>query len=104
MAALIHAIAGAPAETILLDYLLSRIGTEPAREKLMQVVLLGSDAKTVEAPGFLNVVSLRASNWEAFAAMVQQKHGGWLGYAKGELGFSDEDLEIIRGNLIGAGR
>ncbi|KXJ90914.1 protein-tyrosine phosphatase-like protein [Microdochium bolleyi] len=95
---LLLTLAGASEETVTLDYLLSRIGTEPVRLMLLQFALAGTGAESQEQPGFYNLCSLRASSWKAFTDGVQKKYGGFVQFAKQELGFSEEDLATIRKN------
>ncbi|KAF4969270.1 hypothetical protein FSARC_3476 [Fusarium sarcochroum] len=98
MAGLLQTLAGTEESDVILDYMLSRIGTEQARERLTLFVteVLGID--DLEAPGFWNMMSLRPTFWKAFVEGVDAEYGGWDGYVKG-LGFSEEDLETIKKNL-----
>ncbi|KAK3360071.1 protein-tyrosine phosphatase-like protein [Lasiosphaeria hispida] len=100
VAGLLLALAGADRDTIVLDFLLSRIGTEPAREHLLAFALKGSGAESVDTPGFYNLCQLRESCWDAFVRAVQRDYGGWDSYVTGTLGFSDEDLATIKRNLV----
>lgn len=52
------------------------------------------------APGFYNLVSLKASCWDAFVDAVQKEYGGFEGYVTKVLGFSEEDLARIKKNLV----
>jgi len=79
--------------------MLSRIGTEPAREQLLAFALRGSGAVGVDAPGFRNMCSLRVSSWRRFVQGLEREHGGWEGYVTDALGFSDEELTVIKRNL-----
>ena len=79
--------------------MLSRIGTEPAREKLLEYARLGTGVTSDEEPRFLNLCSLRESCWDAFVAGVDEIHGGWEGYVTKELGFPAGDVAKIKGNL-----
>ncbi|KAF5587411.1 Tyrosine phosphatase [Fusarium pseudoanthophilum] len=98
MAGLLQTLAGTKPQDVIFDYMLSRIGIEPARERLLLFVLANIDVKSAEEPGFWNMVSLRPSFWEAFGQGVKAEYGGWDGYVKG-LGFSTKDLETIKNNL-----
>jgi len=100
VAGLLLTLAGASAETIAFDYVLSRIGIEPAREQLLAYVLKGPMAASVDSPGFKNMSNLRASCWEAFVKAVNAEYGGFEGYVRGTLGFSDEDIAKIKANLV----
>lgn len=96
---LIHHLAGTPDDVAVHDYMLSRIGIEPAREKLIQYALLFSGATDVETPGFLNLVELKPEYWAAFLEGLNEEYGGWDGYVTKGLGLSEEDLDTIKKNL-----
>ncbi|KAG9502771.1 hypothetical protein J7337_005605 [Fusarium musae] len=98
MAGLLQTLAGTKQQDVIFDYMLSRIGIEPARKRLLLFVLANIDVKSTEESGFWNMVSLRPSFWEAFGQGVKAEYGGWDGYVK-SLGFSAKDLEIIKNNL-----
>jgi protein tyrosine/serine phosphatase len=100
VAGLLLSLAGASSETVALDFLLSRIGTEPAREQLLGFALKGSGAESIDAPGFHNLCSLRVSCWEAFVRAVESEYGGFEGYVTATLGFSEDDLVKIKANLV----
>ncbi|KAI1487961.1 protein-tyrosine phosphatase-like protein [Biscogniauxia mediterranea] len=99
LAGLLLALAGASEDVIILDWLLSRIGTEPVRQMLLQFALLGSDASSQDQPGFYNLTSLRRSCWETYAAALQKRYGGPEKFVTDQLGFSQEDLAKIKQNL-----
>lgn len=92
-------LAGADPETVTLDFLLSRVGTEPARELLLSFARKGAGVESDDAPGFKNLCSLRASCWNAFLAGAERKYGGFSGYVTGTLGFSEDELAVIVRNL-----
>ncbi|KAK1964751.1 hypothetical protein LY78DRAFT_581858, partial [Colletotrichum sublineola] len=98
VADLLQSLAGANPEDVRFDYMLSRIGTEPVREMLLSYARISAGV-TFDHPGFYNMCSLRASCWDAFVAGVHEEHGGWGGYVTKTLGFSSDDLAIIRSNL-----
>lgn len=108
LAGLLETLAGYDAETVRTDFLLSRIGTEVAREHLLEFARKHSmcaeddddgSASFDEVPGFLNLVSLKGACWDAFVEAVGREFGGFDGYAKKVLGFSEEDLVTIKKNL-----
>ncbi|OTB07090.1 hypothetical protein M426DRAFT_318448 [Hypoxylon sp. CI-4A] len=99
LAGLLLTLAGASPDVITLDYLLSRIGTEPVRLMLLQFAVAGSHAKSQEQPGFYNLINLRASSWNAFVAGVQEEYGGFEQFVTDKLGFSKDDLAKIKTNL-----
>lgn len=84
---------------IILDYLLSRIGSEPVRVDLLNFAQAGTNAPSHDHPGFYNLCSLRHSSWNAFIEGVQQEYGGFEQFVRNSLGFSDDDLDKIRANL-----
>jgi hypothetical protein len=100
VAGLLQNLAGTKQTDVILDYMLSRIGTEPARERLIMFVKATVGVEDTEVPGFWNMVSLRPTFWKAFVKGVDAEYGGWDGYVKG-LGFSTRDLETIKKNLRG---
>lgn len=79
--------------------MLSRLGTEPAREKLVHFAMASVGTDSMDAPGFHNLASLRPSSWNAFLDGLHDEYGGWEGYVTKGLGFSEEDLEKIKKNL-----
>ncbi|KAK4449148.1 hypothetical protein QBC34DRAFT_99227 [Podospora aff. communis PSN243] len=93
-------LAGVDPDIIALDFMLSRIGTEPAREQLLAFAMRGTGVTSVDEPGFYNLCSLRVSSWERFVKGVEREYGGWEGYVTGTLGFSQEDLDKIKRNLV----
>ncbi|KAH8671372.1 protein-tyrosine phosphatase-like protein [Xylariales sp. PMI_506] len=96
---LLLALAGASPEAITLDYMLSRVGTEPVRIMLLSFALAGTNAESQEQPGFYNLASLRESSWEAFTKAVQRDYGGFEQFVIDKLGFSPEDVGKIKANL-----
>ncbi|KAF9882337.1 hypothetical protein CkaCkLH20_00373 [Colletotrichum karsti] len=104
LAGILQSLAGATPEDVCFDYMLSRIGTEPARERLLHYARVGTGTfADDEHPGFYNMCSLQKSCWDAFVMGVGDVHGGWEGYVTGTLGFSGEDLEKIKVHLRSAG-
>jgi protein tyrosine/serine phosphatase len=99
LSGLLLTLAGADPDTVSLDFLLSRIGTEPAREQLLAFAKKESRVKSTDDPGFLNLASLRLACWNAFLGALDQEYGGFHGYVTKTLGFSGYDLKVIRKNL-----
>ena len=117
VAGLLQTLAGVPRDTIALDYMLSRIGSEPVRKQLEAFARLGAGVPTLAAdasaedvtaaaaavpPGFLNLINLRVVCWDAFVAALDKEHGGYEGYVTKVLGFSEADLATIKKNLTTA--
>ncbi|KAI1060053.1 hypothetical protein LB507_011412 [Fusarium sp. FIESC RH6] len=98
VAGLLQTLAGTKQKDVILDYMLSRIGIEPAREKLIHFVKETVGVDDTEVPGFWNMVSLRPTFWKAFVEGVDAEYGGFDGYVK-SLGFPAKDLETIKKNL-----
>lgn len=92
-------LAGADPETVVFDFMLSRIGTEPAREKLLAFALKGTNAESVDTPGFRNMCNLKPAGWTAFVKASEEAYGGFEGYVTKTLGFSGKELETIKRNL-----
>lgn len=99
LAGMLLALAGVDADTVSLDFMLSRVGTEPAREQLLAFARKGSGAETDDAPGFYNLCNLRTACWNAFLDAVDREYGGFDGYVTKTLGFTHQDLAIIKKNL-----
>lgn len=108
LSGMLETLAGYDTETVRTDFLLSRIGTEVAREHLLAFARKycqsaedddDGSASFDEVPGFLNLVSLRGVCWDAFVEAVGREFGGFEGYATKVLGFSEEDLVTIKKNL-----
>lgn len=88
--------------------MLSRIGYEPAREPLIKFAIQGAGVDTGDnpdlepfynIPAFYNLVSLKATCWDAFVDAVAKDYGGFEGYVTKILGFSDEDVVKIKKSL-----
>ncbi|KAF6841826.1 tyrosine phosphatase [Colletotrichum musicola] len=102
VAGLLESIAGADDETVLLDYLLTRIGSEPVRERLLERAIRDNSCpEGLEDPAFNNLCSLRAITWKLFVKQIEHKYGGFTGYVVDVLGFSKQELEQIIANLRG---
>jgi protein tyrosine/serine phosphatase len=99
LSGLLLTLAGAQPDTVSLDYLLSRIGTEPAREQLLAFAMKESRIRSLDEPGFLNLASLREVCWRAFLDALEGKYGGFHGYVTKTLGFPGDDVETIVRNL-----
>ncbi|KAH6845101.1 protein-tyrosine phosphatase-like protein [Chaetomium sp. MPI-CAGE-AT-0009] len=100
VAGLLLTLAGASEELIAFDYILSRVGIEPAREKLLESLTKGPMNVDMAAPGFRNLANLKASCWQAFIKAVEAEYGGFEGYVTGTLGFSEEEVAKIKSNLM----
>ncbi|KAF4471059.1 tyrosine- phosphatase [Fusarium albosuccineum] len=99
VAGLLQTLAGTEQPDVILDYMLSRIGTEQARERLVVFIKASLGVDDPETPGFWNMASLRPTFWKAFGEGINDEYGGWDGYVTKGLGFSAEDLDTIKKNL-----
>ncbi|KAF9567361.1 hypothetical protein CPC08DRAFT_681195 [Agrocybe pediades] len=99
MAAILLKLAGVDDESICQDYALTRIGREPAREKIMQRLskepLFASNNEAA-----LNMFTCRQETMEAFLKHFDSKYGGATGYIKDYVGLSDEDIAAIQNNIL----
>jgi len=99
LAAIILKLVDAPEEAIAKDYALTRVGREPSREKIM--------ARLSKEPLFatnneaaLNMFTCRSETMAAFIALLDSKYGGASEYLKQCAFLSDEEIAIIKANLI----
>ena len=101
LASLVHHLAGTPADAAVRDYMISRIGIEPVRDKLMPFAMKTAGVEDPETPGFYNLIELKPEYYAAFLEALDEEFGGWDGYVTSEkgLGLSKEDLETIKENL-----
>ncbi|OBT83262.1 hypothetical protein VE02_07605 [Pseudogymnoascus sp. 03VT05] len=104
LAALILQLVGVPRDLIAHDYLLTRVGTEPARQSLFSslqagVKERGSDAISV-SPRLLALMSVKDTAITTFVESIESRFkGGIVGYLKTDLGFTVEDIEMMLVNL-----
>ncbi|KAF3062636.1 hypothetical protein CFAM422_010695 [Trichoderma lentiforme] len=99
LAGLLHHLAGTATDDAVRDYMLSRIGTEVAREKLLRFAMDSVGTNDMEVPGFYNLVELRPQYWTAFVGGLEEQFGGWDGYVTKVLGLSEEDLITVKKNI-----
>ncbi|GKT63250.1 tyrosine phosphatase [Colletotrichum tofieldiae] len=100
VAGLLLSLAGSDEETLTLDYMITRIGSEPIRDILLEnAIREHANEKGLDDEPFYNLCSLRISTWELFMKQINIKYGGFEGYVTGRLGFSKDELEKIRINL-----
>lgn len=104
ISALILDLMGVPAEQIGLEYALTRIGTEPFREKLLPAALKSFGANPTEGvdlsrPGMRELLGTRAEVMVDFVGHLQREYGGAQGYLADRLGFSEDEVGQIREKL-----
>lgn len=99
-------LAGAPASSISYDYTLTRIGTEPFRDVLIKSLMKEMKA-TLETPGMVEMCGCHAAVIEEFLSGMDQKYaGGESGkgverYLISELGFTEEEISLLKAELQG---
>ncbi|TDL29822.1 hypothetical protein BD410DRAFT_758941 [Rickenella mellea] len=103
IAAILLSLAGVDDDTIARDYELTRVGREPMREKIM--------ARLAKEPIFaenkdaaMNMFSSRHETMIAFLNMLREKYGSSENYIKQHTDLSDDDIRIIRNNLVVSAR
>lgn len=98
LAALLLKLAGVNDEIIAEDYALTRVGREPAREKIMARLrkepLFASNNEAV-----LNMFSCRPDTMLAFLSVLEEKYGGVERYLEDVVQLTSEDVLIIRSNI-----
>ncbi|EXA30689.1 hypothetical protein FOVG_17954 [Fusarium oxysporum f. sp. pisi HDV247] len=94
-------LAGANRETMALDYILTRLGSEPVRKRMLDHVADTIGCRDFDTLGVHNLCSLRRTSWDAFVNDLQEKFGGLEGYIINELDLAREDVEKIKRNLSG---
>ncbi|KAJ6538477.1 protein-tyrosine phosphatase-like protein [Mycena vulgaris] len=99
IAAILLKLAGVDNDAISNDYALTRVGREPARamimERLSKEPLFASNNEAA-----LNMFTCRHSTMSAFLDMLDEKFSGVEEYVKRFTHISDEDIVIIRRNLL----
>lgn len=94
---------GRPHDEVINDYILTRAGLEKVRENLTQALSLhlGSDHLSPEAIGMLELCAVRENAMAAFLKDFETTYdGGVERYLTTKLGFSAEDVERMRRNLM----
>ncbi|KAL4802182.1 major facilitator superfamily domain-containing protein [Aspergillus unguis] len=99
LAALIHRLAGSSDEAIIHDFTLTRVGLEPGREALLQMMrgLYGESAW--DNPVLLVLWGVHASGMTGFLKVLDEEYGGVTGYLRNKLGFDEADIETMQRNL-----
>ncbi|KAH7919534.1 hypothetical protein BV22DRAFT_1108028 [Leucogyrophana mollusca] len=99
IAAILLKLAGVDDHTISHDYSLTRIGREPDRERVMERLrkepLFASNNQAA-----MQMFASRFETMQAFLSLLDNKYGGVEVYVKQYTGLTDDDLAIIRSNLV----
>lgn len=103
LAALILRLAGSSDEAIIHDYMLTRVGIEPARPALTAMLRahhgVEGEGGDLDKLGKVAVLGVEAKGMEGFLRALDEVDGGVVGYLKQGLGFGEEDVATIRRNL-----
>lgn len=97
---MIHRLAGSPDEVILHDFTLTRVGLEPEREPLLKAMQSLYDKSAWNNPVLLVFWGVHADGMRAFLSALEKNYGGITCYLKNKLGFSNEDVERMKKNLV----
>jgi protein tyrosine/serine phosphatase len=100
LAAVLHALAGTPSDIIAQDYALTRVGIEPHREALTQMLRLWGESYDFDTPGVKELAEIKGDFILVVLQTLETKYGGVEGYVK-DLGFEDDELQKIRKVLKG---
>jgi len=99
IAAILLKLAGADDEAIAKDYALTRVGREQNREiimaRLSKEPLFASNNEAA-----LNMFTCRSATMTAFLELLQSKYGGAEEYVKKYANLLDNDIAVIKMNLI----
>jgi len=99
IAAILLKLAGADDNTIEKDYALTRVGREQNRKTIMARLskepLFASNSEAA-----LNMFTCRPGTMTAFLELLQNKYGGAEEYVKHYAKLSDEDIAIVKRNLV----
>ncbi|KDQ34099.1 hypothetical protein PLEOSDRAFT_1095617 [Pleurotus ostreatus PC15] len=97
--ALIQLLAGMGEEDIINDYALTTYGLQP----LLPTLLKRFEANEVYKnnwSGALNMATAKAETFRAFLSAFREKYGTVEQYIKAKTSLNDDDIEIIRANLL----
>lgn len=101
LAALLPSLAGASRDLIAYDYALTRVGVEPSREVLVQMLRLWNAEWTEDTAGMHEFTQMKGEFILGLLDAVDLKYGGMEGYVIAVLGFEVEELDVIRSVLRG---
>lgn len=99
LAAILLALANTPPSLIAYDYALTRIGIEPSRELLTQMLRMWNKDWTEDTPGMKEFSQVKGEFIVGLLERVEEKYGSVEGFVVGELGLSGEDVERVRAVL-----
>lgn len=102
MSALILLLIGQSHEEIIQDYIYTRVALEEARENLTEALALsaGTDHLSPEALGMVQLSGVSAEAMATFLKTFETKYGGVEFFLITTLGFTPDDVDRIRKNLV----
>jgi protein tyrosine/serine phosphatase len=99
LAALLMRLAGVGDDLIAEDYTLTRLGVEPGREMLTEILKKYYGGVSRDTPGFKELSECKAVNMVAFLKRLDEKWGSAEGYLEKELGFEKSDIDSLKKNI-----
>ena len=100
LAALMLRIAGVTDDEVISnEYQLTKKGMEGVRSTIVQSLLQNPAFKGNQS-AVETMISAEADNMKEFLKLLDGRYGGAEGYLKSNLGFGDEDIAKIKGNLL----
>ncbi|KIJ69780.1 hypothetical protein HYDPIDRAFT_142362 [Hydnomerulius pinastri MD-312] len=99
IAAILFKLAGVDDHLICQDYSLTRIGREPDREKVLRR-LLNEPLFAANTELALRMLTSRYETMQATLGLLSDKYGGVEAYVKNFCGLTDNDISVIRTNLV----
>jgi protein tyrosine/serine phosphatase len=99
IAAILLKLAGVDNHFISQDYSLTRVGREPDRAKVLGR-LLKEPMFAANSEAAMRMLTSRYETMRAFFNLLEEKYGGVETYVKAYTELTDEDLKIIRSNLV----
>ena len=99
LVALLFLLCGVTAETVAEEYALTDLGLGHRKEEFRER-LLRHDALRGNEVGVERMIASRAENMRDTIVMIRDEFGGAEGYVRNSLGFTGEEVEMLRRNLI----
>jgi len=99
LSALLLKLAGVDNQLVAEEYALTRVGREPAREKIM-ARLRGEPLFASNSEAILNMFSCRTDTMLAFLSLLEEKYCGAEKYLKDVVQLTDEDISIVKSNIL----
>ncbi|KAF8437257.1 protein-tyrosine phosphatase-like protein [Boletus edulis BED1] len=102
-AAILFKLVGVEDHLVCQDYSLTRIGREPDREKVLRRL----SKEPLFAANFelaLRMLTSRYDTMHAALSLIKDRYGGVEAYVKNFCGLDDDDISVIRSNLLVAAK